>query len=54
MKSRFDLVCNSCNQIAQGFKDVRILVDFLEDEVIITCPYCEISEVFDAEEVLND
>lgn len=50
MKSRFDLVCNSYNQTAQGFEDVRILVDFLEDEAIITCPYCERYEVFDAEE----
>ncbi|HFI0028281.1 TPA: hypothetical protein ACGOSU_001331 [Streptococcus suis] len=54
MKTRFDLVCKGCNQTAQGFKDVRILVNFLEDEVIITCPYCEISEVFDAEEATND
>ncbi|MFI3079001.1 hypothetical protein [Streptococcus sp. 2021WUSS124] len=54
MKTRFDLVCKSCNQTAQGFEDVRILVDFWEDEAIIACPYCEISEVFDAEEVLND
>lgn len=54
MKSRFDLVCNSCKQIAQGFENVLILTDFWVEKVIITCPYCDSSEVFDAEEVLND